>query len=109
MSEHVLAIAVWFAYSALAIALVACFLRVLRGPSMPDRVLAGDLMNICGAALLAVMGIAFDSSMLLDVALILIVTGFVATAAFAQFLERRYRRRDYQATDEDQAALRGYW
>lgn len=80
-----------FAFAALTVALVACVVRMLRGPTLPDRVVAVDLMSISGAGLLGVTAIAFDTSVLLDVALILIVTGFVGTAAFAQFIDRAYR------------------
>lgn len=93
-------IAFTFAFVALTVALLACLARVVRGPSLPDRVLAVDLMTITGAGLLAVTAIAFDTSVLLDVALVLIVTGFVGTAAFAQFIERTYRSEERTTLDE---------
>ncbi len=94
------------AFTVLTIALVACLVRVLRGPSLPDRVLAVDLMTVVGAGLMAVTAIAVDDTVLLDVALILIVTGFVGTAAFAQFIERQHRRHTTAETPSEQAARR---
>lgn len=81
-----------FGYLALTVGLLACFVRVVRGPSLADRVLAVDLMTVTGAALMALSAMWFDDSVFLDIALILIVTGFVGTAAFAQFIERQQRR-----------------
>jgi multicomponent Na+:H+ antiporter subunit F len=90
-----------FAYVVLTVGLLACFVRVARGPSLADRVLAVDLMTVVGAGLMAIAAISFDDSVFLDVALILIVTGFVGTAAFAQIIERKYRREpDAQAPAE---------
>lgn len=73
----------------LALAFVVSFVRVLRGPTVADRLLAIDLATNIGAGLMAVAGIAFDDHVFLDVSLILVVTGFVGTAAFAQLLEIR--------------------
>jgi multicomponent Na+:H+ antiporter subunit F len=78
-----------FALGALTLALVVCFAAVVRGPSLADRVLAVDLLTISGAGLMGVTGIALDDDVFLDTALILIATGFVSTAAFAQFIERK--------------------
>lgn len=84
-----LASAVGFALLLLAVALVVSFVRVVRGPTVADRVLAVDLFTNVGAGLMAVTGIAFDDHVFLDVSLIIVVTGFVGTAAFAQLLELR--------------------
>lgn len=89
MMGGLLSVALAFAFGALTVALIACLLRVLRGPSLPDRVLALDLMTITGAGLMAVTTVAFEATVLIDVALLLIVTGFVGTAAFAQLIERQ--------------------
>lgn len=79
------------AYVALTVGLFACLSRVVRGPSLADRVLAVDLMTVSGSGLMAVSAVAFDDSVFLDIALFLVVTGFVGTAAFAQFIERQQR------------------
>jgi multicomponent Na+:H+ antiporter subunit F len=79
------------ALAVLALAIVVSGIRVGRGPTIADRVLALDLTANAGAGLMAVGGIAFDDPVFLDVSLILIVTGFVGTAAFAQLIERGAR------------------
>jgi multicomponent Na+:H+ antiporter subunit F len=85
----ILNVSLALALGALALAIMVCFVRIVRGPTLPDRVLALDLLAIAGAGLMAVAGISFDSDVFLDVALILVVTGFVGTAAFARFIEGR--------------------
>lgn len=93
----VLSVALTCAFVALTVALAACLVRVLRGPALVDRVLAVDLMTVAGSGLMAVTGIAFSASVFLDIALFLLVTGFVGTAAFAQFIERQHARRQVPA------------
>jgi multicomponent Na+:H+ antiporter subunit F len=102
MSQSV-SFALTFGFVALATGLAACLLRVLRGPSLADRVLAVDLMTVVGAGLMAVTAIAFDDTVLLDVALVLIVTGFVGTATFAQFIERNRREASAETPAEGTA------
>jgi multicomponent Na+:H+ antiporter subunit F len=88
----ILAACVTFGLAATTIGFIACFVRVIRGPSLADRVLALDLLTVAGAGLMAITGIAFDDVTYLDIALILIITSFVGTAAFAQFIVRRTER-----------------
>jgi multicomponent Na+:H+ antiporter subunit F len=81
----------------LCAALFLGFIRLYLGPSLPDRVLALDLITMTGVGLIALYAIATDRSILLDVAIALGLIAFLATVAFATFLERstfaRRRRR----------------
>jgi multicomponent Na+:H+ antiporter subunit F len=107
MTDLLRSISLTFAYVVLTVGLFACLVRVARGPSLADRVLAVDLMTVVGAGLMAVAAISFDDSVFLDVALILIVTGFVGTAAFAQLIERQYRRPPDARPPAEAAAEKG--
>lgn len=88
-----LTLTITIALGVLSLAVVLVFVRLVLGPTLPDRVLALDLMTIAGVAIMALGGIAFDSEVFLDVALILVVAGFIGTAAFARFVEQHARRR----------------
>jgi multicomponent Na+:H+ antiporter subunit F len=81
----------------LCLALALGLIRLFLGPSLPDRVLALDLITMTGVGLIALYAIATDRSILLDVAIALGLIAFLATVAFAVFLERstfsRRRRR----------------
>ena len=63
-------------------------LRLLRGPSAQDRVLALDLINILGMLLALVLGIRYSSDTYFEAALLIALFGFVGTAAMAKFLLR---------------------
>lgn len=83
------------------IATVLSFVRLVKGPSLPDRVVALDMMTITIVAFCGVSAIRFDEPAFLDVALALALVGFLATVALARFAERaRARRMRSQREDE---------
>ena len=71
---------------ALAIALTA--LRLFKGPSAQDRVLALDSQYIIGLLIILALGIRYASRMYFEVALLIALVGFVSSAALAKFLLR---------------------
>ncbi len=75
-----------FALCCFALALGCATLRLLRGPTPQDRVLALDTMYINGLLILLVLGVRFGSSIYFDIALLIGLFGFVGSAALAKFL-----------------------
>lgn len=82
------AVASYIALPALGLAIVLTVLRLVRGPSFPDRVVALDLLTTLGIGLIAVDAIALRETVLLDVAIVLALTSFLGTVAFARYVER---------------------
>jgi multicomponent Na+:H+ antiporter subunit F len=74
----------------LALAMTLAFVRFALGPTLADRVVALDMMTIIGAGLLVVAGVVFGGPAFLDIALMLALIGFVSTAVFARYIERRH-------------------
>ena len=85
----ILALAVDIAFVLIMAAAVLAFVRLVRGPSLPDRVVALDLITILAVAFSALFAIAADEPAYLDVAIALALVAFLATVAFARFAERR--------------------
>lgn len=79
------------AFVFLLLALAGAFFRVIRGPSLPDRVIALDLLSVILVAMCAVYAAATGERSFLDVALALALVAFFTTAAFARYVERRGR------------------
>jgi len=75
-----------FALGCYVIAVGLSVLRMLRGPSSPDRVLALDTMYINGMLILLVLGLQFNSGLYFDIALLISMFGFVGSVALAKFL-----------------------
>lgn len=76
--------ALWCFGAGLLIATV----RMLRGPSGQDRVLALDAMYVNGMLTLLVLGLRSGSGVYFDMALLIAIFGFVGTTALAKFLLR---------------------
>lgn len=70
------------------IALLIAFLRLLRGPTLADRVVAIDLITMIVVLLLTLFGMAVDDGAYLDAAIALGLVAFLATVAFARYIER---------------------
>ena len=72
----------------LALAMGLCLVRLLRGPTAQDRVLALDCMALNGMLLMLVMGLLYASRAYFEAALLLALFSFVGTMAMAKFLLR---------------------
>ena len=83
-----LTVALYIAFGSIALAIIFCTLRLLRGPDPADRILAFDTLYINTIALLIVLGIHQSTSVFYEAALLIAMIGFVATAALARYLAR---------------------
>lgn len=72
----------------LGVALAITFVRLILGPSLPDRVVALDLTAAIAVGLIVVDSIITGESAALDVAVIIALIAFVSTLAFARLVER---------------------
>lgn len=71
-----------------ALAMGIGLMRLLRGPSAQDRVLALDFLYVVGMLVMLVLAIRYDSSMYFEGAFLMVLFGFVGTLALAKFLLR---------------------
>ena len=78
----------------MVLALCLAFVRLFRGPSLPDRVVALELFSSILVGTIGVVAIATDVPSLLDVAIVMALMAFMATIGFARFLERGGPRDD---------------
>lgn len=76
-------------FALLSAALVFAFLRLARGPYLPDRVIALDLISILAMGFIVAYAVRFNQPSFLDVAIILALISFLGTVAFAYYLEWR--------------------
>ncbi|REJ66356.1 MAG: cation:proton antiporter [Planctomycetota bacterium] len=76
---------------ALVLAVALAFVRLARGPSLPDRVIALDVLASFAIAILAAYSVATGQVAFLDVGLVLGLVSFLGTIAFARYIERSTR------------------
>jgi multicomponent Na+:H+ antiporter subunit F len=71
----------------LGVSLAIASIRIFRGPSLPDRVIALDLVAYITIGFIATYAIHTDKPALLDAATVLALIAFLATAAFARYVQ----------------------
>lgn len=76
------------ALTMLAAAAVLTFIRLTKGPTLPDRVIAIDLIGVLLVCLLVLMAGITVQQAFLDVAMVVALISFVGTVAYAQYIER---------------------
>jgi multicomponent Na+:H+ antiporter subunit F len=81
-------------YLMLSAALLLSFIRLAKGPSLPDRVVALELIASIVVGIVGVHAIDTGVASFLDVAIVLALTAFLAAIGFARFLERGGPRDD---------------
>ncbi|NBB84228.1 MAG: pH regulation protein F [Alphaproteobacteria bacterium] len=94
-------LASWVAFGLILIGFAFALFRVMRGPTLADRVVALDLVTLLAVAFLGVFAIISDVGAFLDVAITLALVGFLATLAFARYAEKRAARADADENIDD--------
>jgi multicomponent Na+:H+ antiporter subunit F len=77
-----------FALITLASAVLVAVFRLVRGPTLPDRVVAMDLVGVLAVGLIVVLAASTDVRAVLDAAIVIALIAFVATVAYATYIER---------------------
>jgi multicomponent K+:H+ antiporter subunit F len=77
-----------WAMGALTAALLLNAYRLLRGPSLPDRILALDTLYINTLALLILLGMQFATALYFEAALLIAMLGFIGTVVLSKYLLR---------------------
>lgn len=72
----------------LSLAVLGCSYRLLKGPSMPDRIAALDSIGINLLAIIAVTGLLLDTQVFIDIILVIGILTFIGTTSFARYIER---------------------
>ena len=75
----------------LGIALVVSFVRLAKGPTLPDRVVAMDLIGILVVGLIVVLAGWTGVRATLDAAVVIALIGFVGTVAYATYVQRGHQ------------------
>ncbi|MBX3363824.1 MAG: cation:proton antiporter [Phycisphaeraceae bacterium] len=84
----VLAFAVPVALGGLGLAIALASWRLLRGPSLPDRVVALDLIGTIAVGAIAVYAILEDEPIYLIVSVVVALLMFIGTVAFAYYMQK---------------------
>ncbi|MCV0440064.1 MAG: K+/H+ antiporter subunit F [Hydrogenophaga sp.] len=85
---NVLDLALNIGTAAVALAVLLCGWRLLRGPEITDRLLAIDTLYLNTVALIVLLGMRWQTALLFEAALLVAMLGFASTVALARYLSR---------------------
>jgi multicomponent Na+:H+ antiporter subunit F len=79
----------WILFPLLYGSMGLSFIRLVRGPTLADRIVAFDLIAASVAGIIVVTGINENRPVLVDVTAIWAVIAFLSVIGFAYYIERR--------------------
>jgi multicomponent Na+:H+ antiporter subunit F len=82
----------WIIIPILGLSVILVFIRFLKGPSLPDRVIALDMLILISICIIGIYSIQTNQSTFLDIAMLFALIAFLSTAAYAFYLEQRERK-----------------
>ena len=66
--------------------MVLALFRIVRGPHLADRAIAGDILALLVVGIVVLLAVGQQRAVSLDAAFLVAIVGFAATVAFAQYL-----------------------
>ncbi|CAM4216561.1 Na(+)/H(+) antiporter subunit F1 [Paenibacillus alkaliterrae] len=72
----------------LSIAVVGCMYRLLKGPSISDRIAALDMIGVLLLSMIAIICMLLKTYAYFDIILVIGILTFIGTTAFARYIER---------------------
>ena len=74
-------------FLALLLCSIMAIIRVIRGPTAPDRIVGLDTINTIVIVLMVIFGAAFNQVIFIDVAIVYALLSFISTLYIAKYLE----------------------
>jgi multicomponent Na+:H+ antiporter subunit F len=99
----ILATAIDISFVLVMLGVAFAFIRLILGPSLPDRVVALDMMTVLIVSFCGLYAILSEDTAFIDVAIVLALVGFLATVALARFVERRSTKVSRETKDKTPA------
>ncbi len=72
---------------ALSLSIIMAMIRVIKGPTAPDRVVGLDTINTIVISSMVIFGAAFQEVIYIDVAIVYALLSFISTLFIAKYLE----------------------
>lgn len=88
MQYPILSLALQVGLFAITVSMLLTGWRLLKGPSIPDRILALDTLYLNTVTLIIVLGLYLNNNLLFEAALLVAMLGFVSTVALARYVTR---------------------
>ena len=73
----------------LGLAMLAVVIRIIRGPTLADRILGLDTITVLAIGIIGVFAVRSGRYLYTDIGIALALIGFLSTVAFARYLMQR--------------------
>lgn len=97
--QDILSAATSFALIVLALSLLLTVWRAIKGPTLPDRIVALDMLVAIAIGFIAALALKTGFYLYIDIAISLGLVGFLATVALARFVLSRGRTEAAEARE----------
>lgn len=78
----------WIALIVISFAFVGLLYRLVKGPTVADRVVALDALGVALVSIIGLLSLIIGTEFFLEIILLLSILSFIGTTAFAKFIER---------------------
>jgi multicomponent Na+:H+ antiporter subunit F len=75
----------------LGLAMLAAIVRIIRGPTLADRILGLDTITVLAVGIIGLFAVASAQPLYADIAIAVALVGFLGTVAFSRYLLSRSR------------------
>ncbi len=83
----------------LAIMIILCLIRAIRGPKVADRIVATNMMGTMVMVIIAILAIMLDEGYLADICIIYAMISFLAVIVLTKVYMGVYREKKKEETD----------
>lgn len=77
----------YIVFSLVGLGMLFAIIRLIKGPTVADRVVSLDTFNVIVIGLIALLSYVFENSLYLDIALVYAILAFMETIVFSRYLE----------------------
>lgn len=89
MEDTISTVVLFIAFSLLLAALVLAFARLLKGPSINDRIAAMDVIAVVVMGFILVYSVLINKAIYFDIPVIISLISFIGTVAVSTYLKHK--------------------
>lgn len=79
---------IWISLIFVVLSIIGLLLRILWGPTVPDRLVALDAIGVTLISSIALLSVLFGTAFFMEVILLIAIMSFIGTIAFSKFIEK---------------------
>ena len=79
-------------FALLGLAMLAAIIRIVRGPTLADRILGLDTITVLAVGIIGLFAVRTGLTLYADIAIAVALVGFLSTTAFSRYLLSRGRQ-----------------